>query len=305
MKIAIFGATSEIAKDLILSFSANDDHELVLFARRPQEVMEWLRRVNLSNRCSIHEFSSFKDVEKIDAILNFVGAGDPAKISELGNTILDITMYYDQLAVDYLKLNPHCRYIFMSSGAAYGSDFSEPANENTKATFSINKLGLKDWYGVSKFYAECRHRALPNLPIVDVRIFNYFSSTQNINAKYLMADILRAIRNNEVLQTSEENIVRDYLGPNDFHQLIEKILKAAQVNIAVDCYSKTPISKFELLGVMHHDFGLQYKVNSETTTIYKNSKLNYYSLNKVASKFGFLPCWDSLRHISQQVNLFF
>ncbi len=290
MKIAIFGATSEIAKDLIVSFSVSNDHELVLFARRPHEVATWLNDVNLSNKYSVHEFSLFKEMANLDAILNFVGAGDPATISEMGDSIFDVTMHYDQIAIDYLKLNPHCRYIFMSSGAAYGSDFLEPADENTKASFNINKLESKDWYGISKFYAECRHRALSNLHIVDVRIFNYFSGTQNISAKSLMADIVRVIQNGGVLKTSEENIVRDYIGPIDFHQLIKKILLAPQANIVIDSYSKAPISKFILLDKLHLGFGLKFEVKPAFNSIEATGlKLNYFSKNYLAATLGYAP----------------
>ena len=114
MKIAILGATSEIAKDLILSFSAHDEHELVLFARRPKEVMQWLSIANLLNKHAIYDFESFHHVADLDAILNFVGASDPSKAIVLGGSILETTETYDYLALEYLKENPKCKYIFMS-----------------------------------------------------------------------------------------------------------------------------------------------------------------------------------------------
>jgi len=40
MKIAILGATSAIAKDLILSFS--DEHKLELYSRRISDVTTWM-----------------------------------------------------------------------------------------------------------------------------------------------------------------------------------------------------------------------------------------------------------------------
>ncbi|NOT82503.1 MAG: NAD(P)-dependent oxidoreductase, partial [Gallionella sp.] len=41
MRIAILGATSQIAKDLIVSFSLAKNNQLHLFARRPNEVSAW------------------------------------------------------------------------------------------------------------------------------------------------------------------------------------------------------------------------------------------------------------------------
>jgi short-subunit dehydrogenase len=50
MRIAIFGATSQIAKDLILSFNLHSNHDLVLYARRPDVVYEWLKTVGLADK---------------------------------------------------------------------------------------------------------------------------------------------------------------------------------------------------------------------------------------------------------------
>ena len=47
MRIAILGATSQIAKDLIISFSENSNHDLILFARRPDLVIHWLTTIKL------------------------------------------------------------------------------------------------------------------------------------------------------------------------------------------------------------------------------------------------------------------
>lgn len=42
MRIAILGATSQIAKDLIHSCATRSAHELVLFARRVEVLRQWL-----------------------------------------------------------------------------------------------------------------------------------------------------------------------------------------------------------------------------------------------------------------------
>lgn len=302
MKIAILGATSEIAKDLVLSFSSWDDHDLVLFARYPKKVLMWLDNVNLPNKYLVCEFMALKDMGSFDAILNFVGAGDPVKINEMGSSIFDVTMHYDQLAIDYLKLHPLCKYIFMSSGAAYGSDFTEPVHENSSGQYPINNIEPQDWYGMAKLFAECRHRALLRLNIIDIRIFNYFSCTQNIKTGYFISDVLRAIQNKEVLQTSKENIIRDYVGSEDFHQLIKKILLAAPVNTVVDCYSKESIDKFTLLKTLSEKYGLQYEISSLENIIQPTrKKLCYYSLNKRATEFGYDPKYISLDLLIQEM----
>ena len=295
MRIAILGATSQIAKDLVLSFSAQGDHQLVLYARRLEVVSQWLASVDLVGRYVVSDFAAFSADEHFDAILNFVGVGNPAQAAAMGASIFDVTLKYDEMALEYVSQHPNCRYIFLSSGAAYGSSFDEPVNENTKAMIGINNLQPQDWYGVAKLYAECRHRALPHLPIVDVRVFNYFSHTQDMDARFLITDILRAIRDKTVLKTSPDYIVRDYLHPSDFYSLVSVLIASPENNTVVDCYSCAPISKQNLLAAMLEKFGLQYEVTEGKVGVNATGgKPHYYSLNTRAADFGYFPKLTSL-----------
>lgn len=295
MRLAILGATSQIAKDLVLSFSAQGDHQLVLYARRREVVSQWLASVGLVGRYVVSDFAAFSAEEHFDAILNFVGVGNPAQAAAMGSSIFDVTLKYDEMALDYVRQHPNCRYIFLSSGAAYGSIFDEPVNENTKAVIGINNLQPQDWYGVAKLYAECRHRALPHLPIIDVRVFNYFSHTQDMDARFLITDILRAIRDKTVLKTSPNYIVRDYLHPSDFYSLVSVLITSPENNTVVDCYTCAPISKQNLLAAMLEKFGLQYEVTEGKVGVNATGgKPHYYSLNTRAADFGYFPKLTSL-----------
>lgn len=290
MRIAILGATSQIAKDLVLSFSSQTDHELALFARRPEAVMQWLVHVGLVGRHAVAGFDGFNASTQFDAILNFVGVGDPAQSAAMGASIFDITLQYDQLALDYLRDHPSCRYIFLSSGAAYGSCFDAPVNLSTRAVIPINQIQFQDWYGVAKLHAECRHRAQPHLPIVDVRVFNYFSRTQDMSARYLITDMLRAIRERTILKTSPDYIVRDFLHPSDFFRLIHELLCAPAANAVVDCYTRAPIDKPTLLAAMQDKFGLRYECGDMAASVNATGgKSYYYSLNRRAADFGYRP----------------
>jgi hypothetical protein len=46
-------------------------------------------------------------------------------------------------------------------------------------------------------------------------VFNYFSHTQDMNARFLITDIVRAIKNKKIFKTSADNIVRDFITPLD------------------------------------------------------------------------------------------
>lgn len=297
MRIAILGATSQIARDLIASFSAAEDTQLHLFARRPADVAKWLASAGLSGRYPADDFSVFAGHE-FDAVINFVGVGNPAQALAMGKSIFDITLRFDELALDYLHTHPGCRYLFLSSGAVYGSVFNEPANRDTPAVVAINNLSPQEWYGVAKLHAECRHRAHPDYAIFDIRVFNYFSHTQDISARFLITDIVRAIRDKVVLKTSSDYIVRDFLHPADFHELVRALLSAPPANTALDCYSRAPIDKPSLLAAMQERFGLQYELSSAPVSVNATgSKTHYYSLNHRASDFGYRPALTSLEGV--------
>jgi len=305
MRIAIFGATSQIAKDLIVSFSKYDDHELVLFARNTHAVDQWLVNVGLTSRYVSKSYEEIENQTPFDALINFVGVGDPAKAVEMGSSIFDVTYRYDNLALNYLRQYPDCRYLFLSSGAVYGSNFEKPVDENTEAKIPVNNLQPSDWYGVAKLYAECRHRALPEFSIIDIRIFNYFSHTQDMSSCFLMSEIARSIKKNTILQTSSDNVLRDYLHPSDFYQIIKRILAAKKINFALDCYSQGPIDKMKLLKILSEKYGLQYRVFDMHQDINATGKkLNYYSLNRIASRLGYDPDYNSLNGIFRELDLF-
>ncbi|WP_347988754.1 NAD(P)-dependent oxidoreductase [Methylomonas sp. AM2-LC] len=302
MRIAILGASSEIAKDLIFAYSETNDIKLYLFARNADKVNAWLLSVGLAGRYVAASFTEF-GLQEYDAIINFVGVGNPVKAQALGNSIFDITLRFDELVLDYLQTHENCRYLFLSSGAVYGSGFKKPATQETVANIPVNNLTPHDWYGVAKLYAECRHRSFPTLSIVDIRVFNYFSHTQDLSARFLITDILRAIRDNTILKTSPDYIVRDFLHPSDFYGLVQALLSAPPANDVVDCYSRSPIDKPTLLATMQEKFQLQYEVAEAAGVNATGNKAHYYSLNHKASAFGYSPKYSSLEGVLLESQL--
>lgn len=295
MRIAILGATSQIAKDLIKSMGETGRHELYLYARRPAAV-----EVPASDRAraairQVGDYASFGAGLEFEALINFVGVGNPAVAAQMGAEIFDVTLQFDQLALNYIREHPQCRYIFLSSGAAYGSSFLEPAYRYTPATVPINSFTTQDWYGAAKLHAECRHRSYRELPIIDIRVFNYFSASQDLGARFFICDILRSIRDHTILRTSTENIVRDYLHPSDFCQLIEAVLGSAPTNDVVDGYSLAPVDKFTLLKLMRDQFGLNYELSEDEGGVTSTgAKKYYFSMNTRASDFGYAPTLKSI-----------
>ena len=140
MNIAILGATSQIAQDLILSFSKSKDYDFLLFGRNMELLEKWINSENLSEKYQVKEYSEFGNHQKYDMIINFVGIGDPAKAQIIGSDIFTVTEKYDDMALEYLKQNKKTKYIFLSSGAVYGGNYQEPVDKDTVATIDINCL---------------------------------------------------------------------------------------------------------------------------------------------------------------------
>jgi hypothetical protein len=154
-------------------------------------------------------------------------------------------------------------------------------------------------------YVEARHRALSDLPIVDLRVFNYFSYSADIESRLLIADTLRAIRDREVLQTSQENFFRDYVGPKEIAQIVRKVLLAPPKNTAIDCFTLAPTDKVSMLERMRCEFGLEYElVRQQPGLLATGNKLHYYSKNKSATNlFGYRPEATSIDIVMQHSRL--
>ena len=305
MRIAILGATSQIAQDLILSFSKNQDYNFSLFSRNIELLEKWINSENLNEKYQAQKYTEFVNHQKYDVIINFVGIGNPIKAQKMGGDIFQITEQYDDMALDYIKQHKETKYIFLSSGVVYGSSYQEPVNKDTVATVDINNLKSTDWYAISKLYVEAKHRSLSELSIVDVRVFNYFSHTQDMSARFLITDIVRAIKNKEVFKTSADNIVRDFITPPDFYRLIQAIIDFKPINTALDCYTKSPVSKFDLLNELKDEFGLKYEIDKSVNIVNATGvKINYYSTNYKAKSVGYSPQNTSLEGVTTEVCLY-
>ena len=294
MKIAILGATSAIAKDLILSFS--DEHKLELYSRRITDVTTWMLENNLRNFTS-QSYTEFKYTRDLDVIINFVGAGSPEKVIKLGEQIFEITESFDQMALEYIGKHRECKYIFISSGAVFGDNFNTPADIDKVSSFPINDLQPKHYYGYAKAMAEVRHR-ITDRNIVDLRVFNYFSPNVNLNYRFMITDMIRSIKDKTVYKVDRTPIVRDYVGPLDFYQMINVLLKHDKINTPVDIYSRQPITKDSLLTHMALRYGLEYETTGAPVGLVATGvKQHYYSVNTGAYALGYRPTLTSLENI--------
>ncbi|PQZ91866.1 MULTISPECIES: NAD(P)-dependent oxidoreductase [Pseudomonas] len=293
-KIAVLGASSQIAKDFILSAKAKNEYQLILFGRNLTYLKDWLSETGLTS-IEVAPYENYGQTDH-DVVINFVGVGNPAKAKSMGASILEVTQQYDQLVLKNLHKYPNRKYLFLSSGAVYGGAFDSPATNQSNATIPINLITDQDYYSVAKIYAEVCHRAAAPLAIVDIRVFNYFSQTQDIDARFFITDVVRSIRDGKVLHTLPQDMNRDFIHPQDFYNLVDCIIKSPKMNTAVDCYSVRPTSKYEILKEMSEKLGLLYSVTRDQTVSVNatGTKLNYYSNYHKAAEFGYKPQHSSL-----------
>ncbi|MHB1347585.1 MAG: NAD-dependent epimerase/dehydratase family protein [Candidatus Humimicrobiaceae bacterium] len=293
-KIAILGATGHIGKNLIFNFKKSDKYDLYLFARSTEKLDNFLKSIDYFNNIKIINLNNFNN-EKYDVIINCIGIGDPKKLKDSGPEIFRLTEYYDNFILDYLKDNNSCIYINFSSGAAYGVDFSIPAENKKCCEININNICNKDNYGITKLYSEAKHRSCENFNIVDLRVFAFFSRFIDLNSKYFITELISCIKTKKEFLTNSNNIVRDYVHPNDLFNLINISINIKKINDVFDVYSLKPITKFEILNYFAENYGLKYKIEEgifgENITGIKD---NYYSINKKAEKVGYIPEFSSL-----------
>lgn len=302
-RIALIGANSQICKDFIRLNAVTGSAELLLFVRNVEAMNDWLTEIGFPGRYPVFGYSQYAE-QPHDAVINFVGVGDPSRAALMGADILDVTLRFDELILAELKKNPERRYIFISSGAVYGERFDRAASKDTVATYSVNSLGAQNYYAIAKLHVEMRHRALTDLAIIDVRVFNYFSRHQSLESRFFIVDAVNSITFSTVFRTSPDHMERDFLHPSDFYQLISCLLAADPHNTAVDCYSAAPVEKKVLLTALSEQFGLRYEIVPGLAAPVNATgiKAHYYSTYRKAADFGYEPQYSSLDTLRVEIS---
>lgn len=307
MRFAILGATSHIAKGLILGLQGSVSNELFLFARSPERVQLFLVSIEAANSqfIKVKPFSEFSDND-YDVVINCVGIGNPAKLANELPSIFNITEVFDNLVLEYLKDHRKTLYINFSSGAAYGTDFSAPVTETSQAKFNINAIAVNEYYGIAKVNSEAKHRAMNDYNIVDLRVFGYFSRFIDLEEKFLLSEIVRCIKNGQEFVTGTGNIIRDFVNYNDILNIINACINKNGVNDVFDVYSAKAATKFEIIEHFVVNHGLKYSINDAYTdfsaTGYKD---NYYSKNYKAYSIGYTPNFSSIDCIESEIKYLF
>ena len=301
-KIAVLGATGNIAKGLIYYLIKDSKHHLYLYARSLKKLEHFLGTIEKDNNIQISEFNRFPDSEH-DVIINCVGTSNPEKINNNLVELFNISNFTDELILNYLNKNPKCVYISLSSGAVYGSEFTSPSKISTPAKFEINPFKLTEFYGLVKLCLEAKHRVLERFNIVDLRVFNFFSRFSDLSQKLFINSVINCDLDGKELVTTSENIVRDYINTLDLLSLIMRCAHSKRINKSYDVYSRKPIEKFELLYCFSEKFGLKYRVDNEFRPMSATGiKKYYYSVNKEAEEIGYGPLYTSMETLIEETE---
>ena len=302
-KIAILGASGHIGKNVVFYLSRTSEYELFLCVRSVDKMTKLIKEMNLSiNNIKIIDIKDFGSKE-VDVVINATGVGNSAAITLDPSNVLKVTEDYDNKIINYLTSNKKALYINFSSGVVYGTDFLEPANDKTVSNININDVTKEDSYTIAKFTSEVKHRQLKNLNIVDIRVFSFYSRFADLSYQYLISDIINCIKNKKTLITNKIDIIRDFIHPEDLVSIITKIIQKREMNIAIDAYSKAPISKFNLISFFKDKYDLKFNISDDVITSITGVKMKYYSENKIANKeLQYMPVYDSLGAIEQEVK---
>ena len=300
--IAIFGSTGHIGKNLISFFIKNNDFKIFLFSRDIKK-FESLKMI-FSDTMSFNTYDDFGKNE-YDVIINCVGISNPNAFEKNSRSIFDTAEFYDTMVLDYLKNFPTTLYINLSSGAVFGGEFDKPVDDSSTYKFDVNGINKGEMYSISKMYLESKHRSLPDLNIVDLRIFGFFSRFIDVNAGFFMSELLQALKNKSEFVTDKKDFVRDYVNPNDFYDLTKNCIANKKINDVFDVYSKEIISKFQILEECFNKFDLKFKLVEKIESISPTGvKKNYYSLSRKAEKINYSPQFSSLETILNESSLF-
>ena len=300
--IAIFGSTGHIGKNLISFFIKNNDFKIFLFSRDIKK-FESLKMI-FSDTMSFNTYDDFGKNE-YDVIINCVGISNPNAFEKNSRSIFEIAEFYDTMVLDYLKNFPTTLYINLSSGAVFSREFDKPVDDSSTYKFDVNGINKGEMYSISKMYLESKHRSLPDLNIVDLRIFGFFSRFIDVNAGFFMSELLQALKNKSEFITDKKDFVRDYVNPKDFYDLTKNCIANKKINDVFDVYSKEIISKFQILEECFNKFDLKFKLVEKIESISPTGvKKNYYSLSRKAEKINYSPQFSSLETILNESSLF-
>ena len=174
-RIAILGATGYVGRSLAVMLASDPRARLSLFVRDVARAEGTLRALGVPESVQIHHIGTLH-MHGADVIVNATGIGSPLALQGNPRAIFEVTESMDALVIAYCKRYPGVRVFNISTGAIYGGRCGEPLLKAAEATFDPDAVRVADFYAVAKLASELKHRAYPEMPIIDLRLFSFFSA---------------------------------------------------------------------------------------------------------------------------------
>jgi nucleoside-diphosphate-sugar epimerase len=300
-RLAILGATSHVAKNLIVGLAKT--HQLCLFARSPERVASFVaqEKVAVAETGSLDSFD--REGAAYDAVINCIGVGTPEKLRALGGELFALTERYDNAVLAHLGRHASTVYVNFSSGAISGTDHREPITQDAEFRIRLDAIAASDAYRISKLNAEAKHRACAGHSIIDLRLFNLFSRHIDLDSSYLATDLVNAVRRGTECVTNDVEIVRDFVHPTDLCDLVSRCVRAQGQNRPFDVYSSRPAKKSEIIRAFQERFALQVKiVQGPQGASPTGVKSCYASNNHAAETLGYAPRHTSIEALLDETQ---
>ena len=281
--IAILGATGYIGRSLAKEIVRANVGPLWLFARDPAKIADgvWPSSVRVQ---SLDTF----DTSHFTLVINAIGAGDPARIRDLGASLVAVSDAWDKRILG--TMNERTRYVFLSSGAIDVAGYTAKAVDIERGDVPVAE-GLTPLppYAAAKARAEARHRQASERPILDLRVFAYADEGIGRDGSSFLAELARSVTDQTPFRTSPADMTRDYAGAEELWTLVSSWVAAGAPNVAADLYSAAPVRKSAILEAARRRYGLRTETLQADLMPPTSGNTDYVSRDRAAARFGYSP----------------
>lgn len=285
MTIALIGASGYVGRSLARRIAAAGPGPLALFSRDPSRLAadEWPAHV------SLYSVGGF-DAGDFSLVINAIGAGDPKNVAGLAAGIFEITRAWDERVL--ANMRPDTGYVFLSSGAVYGTGLGQAVDADSVLSLPVNRLESIPPYTLAKLCAEAGHRCFPARPILDLRIFGYADACISQSGSFFLSELAQAVAARKPFVTSPAEMIRDYAGADELYNLIRAWDRGGRPNRALDLYTQAPVGKLALLEAVARRYGLEIVYQGDVPS---GDRPVYGSQFHAAAQLGYRPARTSLQ----------
>ena len=185
------------------------------------------------------------------------------------------------------------RFIFLSSGAAYGRPLCIRKIDESYFEQAIPQ----DSYGLSKFI--CSRMVAAELPqkAVSLHLFGVFGAYEDCQVRFISNAIVRSLFNLPII-IKNQNAEFDYLYIKDFIKILTTFLTSPASYSHYNIASGEPVSLLELAEIIRSILGTRQQIivnDTKITTSYTAN--NQRLLNFLGSEFTFTPIKQAIEEL--------